>query len=144
MPLAVLAGRQWVDRMDLVAGRDQRTDQQAPVGLDPHDDLRGVVGMLGQQPVQPATPSGTRARASTRPSGSSRHTLWCRSAQSIPTYSTGCAPPPSVTAVFQVRGARRHANGAVLKPGTTSHQPSVAPHPPAGVNRPGISGGSDS
>jgi len=36
-----------VDRIDLVAGGQQRPDQQAPVGLDPNRDLRWILGMGG-------------------------------------------------------------------------------------------------
>jgi hypothetical protein len=44
------------------AGRDQRPDQQATVGLDPDQDLPWVLSMVGQhgvQPGQPSTPLGS-------------------------------------------------------------------------------------
>jgi hypothetical protein len=41
-----------VDRIDLVAGGQQATDQQPTVGLDPHRDLPWVLGMGGHHHVQ--------------------------------------------------------------------------------------------
>jgi hypothetical protein len=52
MPTAVAAHGVRVDRIDLVAGRQQRAHQQAPVGLDPDRDLGRVLGMGGHQGVQ--------------------------------------------------------------------------------------------
>ena len=49
-----VAGRcQRVDREHLVAGRGQGLHPQAPVGFDADDHLGGVLGMLGNQLVQP-------------------------------------------------------------------------------------------
>jgi hypothetical protein len=52
VPLAVAAGGQRVDPDDLVAGRDQRADQQATVGLDAGHHAGRVVGVVGQHGVQ--------------------------------------------------------------------------------------------
>jgi hypothetical protein len=49
---AVTADNLGIDRIDLVAGGQQRPDQQAPVSLDPHHDLRRVLGMGRHQRVQ--------------------------------------------------------------------------------------------
>jgi len=49
---AVATGCQRVDRIDLVAGGQQRSHQQPPVGLDPNDDLVGLRRVLGQQRVK--------------------------------------------------------------------------------------------
>jgi len=48
-----------VDRIDLVAGGQQRPDQQAPVSLDPHHDLRQVLGMGSHQRMQLSHPRQT-------------------------------------------------------------------------------------
>jgi hypothetical protein len=45
VPAAVAADSLWVDRIHLVAGGQQRADQQAPVGLDANRDLRRGLGM---------------------------------------------------------------------------------------------------
>jgi hypothetical protein len=61
MPVAVAADRQRVDRIHLVAGGQQRTHQQPPVGLDADNHLTGILGMPGEQVVQlghPAQPIG--------------------------------------------------------------------------------------
>ena len=52
VPAAVAADGLWVDRIDLATGGQQRSDQQAPVGLNADRDLRRVLGMAGQQGVQ--------------------------------------------------------------------------------------------
>jgi hypothetical protein len=54
VPLSVAAGRQRVDRDHLVAGRDQRPYQQAPVGFDPDHHLGRVADVHGDQLVQPS------------------------------------------------------------------------------------------
>jgi hypothetical protein len=53
MTVTEAVDRARVDRIDLVTGRYQRTDQQATVGLDPDQDLRWVLSMVGQHGVQP-------------------------------------------------------------------------------------------
>jgi hypothetical protein len=60
--VAVAADLKRVDRIDLVAGRDQGPDEQAAVGLGPHHDLGRILSMGGQQLVQdrqPSQPSAT-------------------------------------------------------------------------------------
>jgi hypothetical protein len=57
MPAPVVADDLRVDRIHLVAGRQQRPDQQAPVGLNPHRDLRRILGMSSHQRVQLPNPS---------------------------------------------------------------------------------------
>jgi hypothetical protein len=52
MPVAVVANHLRVDRIHLVAGDQQRPNQQTPVGLDPHRHLPRLLGMGGDQPVQ--------------------------------------------------------------------------------------------
>jgi hypothetical protein len=52
LPAAVAAHHLRVDRIHLVAGRQQRPDQQPPVGLDPHRHLCWLLGMGGHQRVQ--------------------------------------------------------------------------------------------
>lgn len=77
MAVTVAVDRARVDRRHLIAGRYQRTDQQATVGLDPDQDLRWVLHLFGQhgvQPGQPSTPSGIRRLASSRPCASSTAT----------------------------------------------------------------------
>jgi hypothetical protein len=49
---AIAADDLWVDRIDLVAGRQQCPDQQASVGLDPDRHLPGLLGMGGDQGMQ--------------------------------------------------------------------------------------------
>jgi hypothetical protein len=51
-PAAVAADDLRIDRVHLVAGRQQRSDQQAPVGLNADRDLRRVLGMGSHQDVQ--------------------------------------------------------------------------------------------
>jgi hypothetical protein len=51
--LPVAAGRQGVDRDHLVAGCDQGSHQQAPVGLDPDHHLGRVAGVASDELVQP-------------------------------------------------------------------------------------------
>ena len=95
MPVAVAADLQRVDRIHLVAGRHQRTHQQTRSVSVPATTPAGssVVAGTARSRARPSIPSAMRARAST-PVGvehASRH-RW-RSAQSIPTNSTGCDPP---------------------------------------------------
>jgi hypothetical protein len=52
VPVAVATDRQRVDPIHLVAGGQQRTDQQSTVGLDPDHHLAGILGMPGKQRVQ--------------------------------------------------------------------------------------------
>jgi hypothetical protein len=77
MAVTVAVDRSRVDPIDLVAGRYQRTDQQATVSLHPDQDLRWVLHLVGQhglQPGQPSTPSGIRRLVSSHPSWSSTTT----------------------------------------------------------------------
>jgi hypothetical protein len=123
---AVTADNLGIDRIDLVAGGQQRPDQQAPVGLDPHCDLRRIHNMGGHQRVQlpptPARPSTIRRAARTIPSWSSRHRSWWRSPQSTPRNHIAVLLCSDVLTMSQRR--TRGALMAVLT-GTTSHQPSA-------------------
>ena len=53
MTIAIARRRERIDRVDRVAGRDQRAHEQAPIGLDADDHLGGRLGMLRQQGMQP-------------------------------------------------------------------------------------------
>jgi hypothetical protein len=61
MAAPVAADHLGVDRIDLVAGRQQRTDQQAPVGLNPDRYLPRLLGMGRDQGVQLANPGPASA-----------------------------------------------------------------------------------
>jgi hypothetical protein len=52
--VAVAVHRHRVDRVHLVAGSDQRADQQPAVGLDPDHDLVRLLGMTRDALVEPA------------------------------------------------------------------------------------------
>jgi len=52
MPTAIAAHHLRVNRIDLIAGRQQHTNQQAPVGLNPDDDLGWILGMSSHQGMQ--------------------------------------------------------------------------------------------
>jgi hypothetical protein len=52
----VPGGREWVHRVDPVTSRHQCPHQQAPVGLDAHQDLAGVLGVLGHHGMEPGQP----------------------------------------------------------------------------------------
>lgn len=54
--LSIAAGRQRIDRDHLVAGRHQRPDQQASVGLDPDHHLGRVARIHRDELVQPGHP----------------------------------------------------------------------------------------
>ena len=54
VPLAVARRRHRVDRQHRVAGRDQRADEQAAVGLGGHDHLRWISDVGCDQLVEPA------------------------------------------------------------------------------------------
>jgi hypothetical protein len=51
VPVAVAAHGVRIDRIYLVAGGQQRPDEQPPVGLDPDRHLRRVLGMGSHQRV---------------------------------------------------------------------------------------------
>jgi hypothetical protein len=57
MAAAVAADDMGIDRIDLVAGRQQGSDQQPPVGLDSHRYLPGLLSMGGHQRMQLLHPS---------------------------------------------------------------------------------------
>jgi len=57
MPATVAADGMGVDRIDLVAGGHQRSDQQTPVGLDADHHLPWVLCMGGHQLMQLAHPN---------------------------------------------------------------------------------------
>jgi hypothetical protein len=52
MAAAVAAHHLRVNRIDLIAGRQQHPNQQAPVGLNPDDDLGWILGMSSHQGMQ--------------------------------------------------------------------------------------------
>jgi hypothetical protein len=54
--VAVAADGQRVDRIHLIAGRDQRAHEQAAVGLGPDHDLGRVGDQAGQQLMQHGQP----------------------------------------------------------------------------------------
>jgi hypothetical protein len=72
----VTGNLQRIDRVDLVAGRDQSLHPRTAFGLDPDHDCRLLVilaDVRADQRVQPryaATPSGSFALPSTRPASS--------------------------------------------------------------------------
>ena len=45
MAVAIARGRHWVYGEHQITGRDQRSDEQAPVGLDPDHHLAGLIDM---------------------------------------------------------------------------------------------------
>ena len=51
VPLPVAADRQGIDGVDLIPRTDERADQQASVGLDPHRHLARIRGMVDDQRV---------------------------------------------------------------------------------------------
>ncbi len=53
MTFPVAGHRHRVQRVDLVSRRDQRTDEQAAVGLSGHHHFGGIVDMLSHQGVKP-------------------------------------------------------------------------------------------
>ena len=53
MPVPVARGRHRVHRVELVASRHQRGDEQAPVGLDADHHLGGVLDVRAHQLVEP-------------------------------------------------------------------------------------------
>ena len=65
--VAIAGHRQRVDRVHLIAGRDQRLDPQAAIGLDPDHDLAGFLGVSATSSWNariPSSPSGSRRAAS--------------------------------------------------------------------------------
>ena len=52
MAAAIAANDLRVDRIDLVADRQQRPDEQAAISLDPHRHLCWILGMGGHQIMQ--------------------------------------------------------------------------------------------
>jgi len=57
MAIPVAADGQRVDRIHLVTGRDQGTDEQATVGLGSDHHLGRVLGLAGQQLMHQPQPS---------------------------------------------------------------------------------------
>jgi hypothetical protein len=49
MAVAVAGGRQRIDRIHLIAGRDERLDPQAAVSFDAYHDVVGFLGVTGQE-----------------------------------------------------------------------------------------------
>jgi len=56
VPLPIARHQQRVDRQHPVTSRDQRTDEQAPVGLGRHHDLARVLDQPGDQLMEPGHP----------------------------------------------------------------------------------------
>ena len=54
MTVAVAGHRERVDRIHLVAGRDQRLNPQAAVGFDADHDIAGFFSVSSHQLVEPA------------------------------------------------------------------------------------------
>jgi hypothetical protein len=52
MPIAVPTGRERIDRIDLVTRRQQGSNEQPPVGLDPDHHLVGLGDMVCQQRME--------------------------------------------------------------------------------------------
>ena len=125
MPLAIAADLQRVER-HLVAGRHQRTHQQTPIGLGPCHAPAGSSWLANRRaaPGQALDPIGDAGTGQHFLPGSSTHTSWWRSAQSIPTNSTGCDPPLLGRRLWKPEQTPRHANGARSRFGASSHQPS--------------------
>jgi hypothetical protein len=63
VPVAVPAHAHRVDRIDVIAGLDQRRDPHAAVGLDPDHHLARLASVLGQQRVQLGDPSHAFSQA---------------------------------------------------------------------------------
>jgi hypothetical protein len=98
MATPIAADHLGIDRIDLVAGRHQRPDQQAMVGLDPDRHLSWVLGMGCDQGVQLANAGQAIGDPPSRqelPSWSSRHRSWWASPQSTPTNSMASSFAPS-------------------------------------------------
>ena len=73
MPVPVPRRGHRVHREYQIPGRDQRRDEQAPVGLDPDHHLTRIVRMRGGQLMEPGDPLHTlrsRPPPSRRPSPS--------------------------------------------------------------------------
>jgi hypothetical protein len=54
--IAVACDRHRVDPIHLIAGRDQRSDPQAPVSFDANHDLLRIIGVAGQQLMELTDP----------------------------------------------------------------------------------------
>jgi hypothetical protein len=50
--ISVARGRHRVHREHLVAGGHERRDEQAPIGLDPYDNVTGIFYMSTHEPVE--------------------------------------------------------------------------------------------
>jgi hypothetical protein len=95
---AVVADHLGVDRIDLVAGGQQRTDQQAAVGLDPDRHLSRLLGMGGDQLVQlsyPGQPIVDPVGGEHAAVWSSRHRSWWHSPQSTPRNNMASSSAPT-------------------------------------------------
>ena len=71
--VAITRDRERVDRVQLIARRDQRLHPQTAIGLDPDHHLVRIVSVIGDElmePRIPASPSGNRRRAICLPASS--------------------------------------------------------------------------
>src|SRR5207248_7234893 len=85
--LPVAAGRQWVDRIDLVAGGDQGLHEQARSVSMPTTTSAGSEAWAATRAwswFTPSRPSGTWRLASFLPASSMMQMSWWASAQSSP------------------------------------------------------------
>jgi hypothetical protein len=60
MPFPIAGHLQRIDRVHLVAGREQRLHPRTPLGLDPDHDLNGLIvvaDVLTDHRVQPGDPA---------------------------------------------------------------------------------------
>jgi hypothetical protein len=92
--------------MDLVAGRQQRPNQQPPVSLDPDHHLPWILCMGGHQGVQlphPGQPIGDPPSREHAAVLVSRHRSWRASPQSSPTNITASSSAPTSLSLSQRR-----------------------------------------
>jgi hypothetical protein len=138
VPFPVAGNRHRVDREHLIAGRDQRGDPRAAVGLDPHHELpvseprSGVVKMLGDQRVQPGHPGhalGQPSSSQPPPVAVEDLDIVVILAQSSPTNST-CTASSRVFSTVDGSAKQGHRD-LMVKCSPTRNQPSI-PRPGQG------------
>ncbi len=64
--VAVTRDRERVDRVHLIAGRDQRLDPQAAIGLDADHHLSGFISVIGDELMERANPRKSLRQSSSR------------------------------------------------------------------------------
>jgi hypothetical protein len=134
VPIAVAADRQRVDRIDLVAGRDERAGQQPTVGLDPDHHLPGHLGMLADQLVQPSDPG----QVITDPAPGQDAAILGQDTEVM--VSLGPIDPneqhrrPPRARLTLIEPEKTHAALMAVLNGTTSHHASRPSHQPAGAH----------